>query len=89
VGLPILLPVLVCLCYGSEMTETGDGSDNSGELLVGLPAIARFLGVHQRTVALLIRDARLPVCHLGLRKSSTRRALLAWVEMRIQEAMGG
>jgi hypothetical protein len=60
-------------------TTTANSVETSGELLRGLAAIARFLGVNSRTAGHLIKRG-LPTARLGLPVATTKRLALEWFE---------
>ena len=51
-----------------------------GEVLRGMEAVGRFLGLSSRRVGELAKDRGLPLHQLGLHKVATKRQLLAWLE---------
>ena len=64
----------------SNFADNRTGLHSGGELLVGAPAIASFLGVHTRLVGTLGRERGLPVRRLGNSLVATRRQVLEWIE---------
>jgi hypothetical protein len=56
--------------------------EETPEILHGVAAIARFFGVHKRTVTAMIK-AGLPVAPLGLGLATTKRLALEWFEKQV------
>lgn len=55
-------------------------NDNSGDLLLGAPAIAKFLGVTQRQVYRLVTDKVVPSFKAGGTIAARRSSLRRWMD---------
>lgn len=55
-------------------------NDNSGDLLLGAPAIAKFLGVTQRQVYRLVADNIVPSFKAGGTIAARRSSLRRWMD---------
>ncbi|TIX89206.1 helix-turn-helix domain-containing protein [Rhizobium sp. P44RR-XXIV] len=65
---------------GGTVSKTNPANDNQGDLLLGAPAIANFLGVTQRQVYRLVADRLIPSFKLGSTISARRSSLTAWMD---------
>lgn len=63
------------------MEKISAANDNviEGDLLVGAPAIARFLGVTQRQIYRLIQDSIIPSFKCGGSVAARRSSLARWM----------
>lgn len=59
--------------------KAANDNEISGDLLMGAPAIARFLGVSQRQVYRLVYDKIAPSFKLGGTVAARRSTLTAWL----------
>lgn len=55
-------------------------NDNGGDLLLGAPAIAKFLGVTQRQVYRLVTDKIIPSFKAGGTVAARRSSLQRWMD---------
>jgi hypothetical protein len=62
------------------MKNRHDSSDDGGEILRGVPAVAAFLGCSLKQVGTLASTRGLPLRRMGQGKVATKRQLLAWLE---------
>ncbi|WP_417426253.1 helix-turn-helix transcriptional regulator [Hoeflea sp.] len=61
------------------MEVANDNSFQDGDLLLGAPAIARFLGLNSRQVYRLVYGDVIPVFKLGGSVSARRSSLRKWL----------
>jgi hypothetical protein len=67
-----------------RQTET---TADAGELLIGAPEIAAFLGCRQKQAEHMIAQRLLPTFKLGARVCARRRTLVAWLEEQERRAL--
>lgn len=63
--------------------------DDSHRSLVGLEAIARYLGRGKNTVRRLHREEDFPMVEVAGRWTSTRRQIDHWLEMQVARRASG
>ena len=61
------------------MSHADNDNNPAGDLLLGAPAIASFLGVTQRQVYRLVGEGLVPSFKLGGTVSARRSTLSAWL----------
>lgn len=59
---------------------TPDNDNSAGDLLLGAPAIAKFLGVTQRQVYRLVADKIVPSFKVGGTVAARRSSLQKWMD---------
>jgi hypothetical protein len=66
----------------------GEVPQSDPDLLIGTAQIARFLGINIRQVGTLAKSRGLPLAEIGHYKTTTRAALLRWVESQAEKRNG-
>jgi hypothetical protein len=66
----------------------GPGPTSAQVLLRGNADIAAFLGIPERSISTLVRDAGLPVVRVGWWHFSTPRLIVEWIENRARGKAG-
>jgi hypothetical protein len=75
--------------YTHCMQNGHDSSNDAGELLRGVAAVAAFLGCSQKQVGTLASRRGLPLRRLGQGKVALRRELLEWIAAQLLSAGRG